>query len=193
MVTRSGYSIVAVIYRNVYTQQWPESLQFLVESNDEEQNYCFPGGSPQLGENCYQTIVREMQEQYGLEINYTHSGVMYADIKVQPEPCISLLIECSLRNYTDGNREHQHRTYEKTKLVWCSMAELNEKSIYPEEILQYLISEIGELNGDGYMGYYALTKRGVEKHTYRSIWESRDEVLPIDPNFCDDRYVRSLW
>lgn len=142
VVTELGDSVLAVICHG-----W-NHLEFLVQCNDDEESYCFPSGSIKFGENSYQAIGREIQEQYGFEIKNYGLLMLHENMKEQPERCVSFLHWCTIKSCslttTISHRfsEFQHREYKKTKLVWCSETDLYEKSIYPRDMLESLVATL---------------------------------------------------
>lgn len=148
-VAKPGDSVLAVICHGC------TSPEFLVQCNDNEESYCFPGGSIRFGENSYQAITREIREQYGFEVQLYGRPKLHQNMKEQPEGSASVLHQCAIKGFclrtTHSHRfsEFQHQEYKKTKLRWCSETDLCEKSVYYRKMLESIFDVIFDEEGGG--------------------------------------------
>ncbi|MGW6191900.1 NUDIX domain-containing protein [Bacillus cereus] len=111
----------------------------LVQCDENESFYRFPGGSIEFGETAKETITRELLEEYNLKVF------------VQELACVNEQIfdwnnekghHCTLIYWgTVGKifiNEVRHKEHEDIKLLWKSKEELKERPTYPEGIVSYL-------------------------------------------------------
>lgn len=147
-VAKPGDSVLAVICHG-----W-NSPEFLVQCNDNEESYCFPGGSIRFGENSYQAITREIREQCGFEVGLSGRPMLNQYMKEEQGSAI-VLHHCTIKGFcsrtTQLHRfsEFQHQEYKKMKLRWCSETDLCEKSIYSRDMLESIFDVIFDEEGGG--------------------------------------------
>jgi 8-oxo-dGTP diphosphatase len=124
---------------------------FIVQCNDAEENYCFPGGSVKFGENHQQAIVREMQEQYGIEIVDSEMIMLYDKMSIKEYDFIyrgnmkGVLLDSAFYKFS----EIKNKKDKEIKLVRRSLDELYKKSIFPKDMLKCLVKVIKMSRDDG--------------------------------------------
>ena len=111
----------------------------LVQCDENESFYRFPGGSIEFGEPAKEAIIRELMEEYDLKIDVQELAIVNEHIfewnNGKGHHCTLIYwgtVQERIRN------EIRHKEYEAIKLTWKSINELMEKHTYPEGIVSYL-------------------------------------------------------
>ncbi|HCF26814.1 MAG TPA: DNA mismatch repair protein MutT [Cyanobacteria bacterium UBA11049] len=133
---------LAVIYRDTGSCR-----EFLVQCADSEPFYRFPGGSIEFGETASITIVREMQEEFDLDVAVGPLWIINENFFTYREytgHSISLLHVCYLTNGMQVS-ELRHKEHNDVKLVWRSQHELSTKPLYPQGVLAHLIGSVDQI------------------------------------------------
>lgn len=126
---------LGVIYR-----QSKQQREFLVQCADNEAFYRFPGGAIEFGETAAQTILREMREEYQLDVAVgvlwlvNENFFAYGDKSAHT---VNFLHLCHLTSDIPF-KELRHREYDDIKLVWRSQADFDQAPLYPQGIRDYL-------------------------------------------------------
>lgn len=124
----------AIVWRNNR-----DEIQFLVQCDDNESFYRFPGGTVDFGETTAVALQREFNEEYDLK-------VQVGNLKVVSEEQVTY----------DGNTHHRvtllheaqilpqvydeirHNEYADVKLAWRSLEQLATKEVSPTGIFDFL-------------------------------------------------------
>jgi len=113
--------------------------KFLVQCDLEESFYRLPGGSIEFGERASNAIVRELIEEFDLQvcvgelICVNESMIEYEGKK--RHNC-TLIHWCSVDKQIDGPLIHKELKDEK--LIWRTLKQLKLKQVYPEGILDVI-------------------------------------------------------
>ncbi|CAM4252223.1 NUDIX domain-containing protein [Bacillus wiedmannii] len=111
----------------------------LVQCDENESFYRFPGGSIEFGETAKEAIIRELMEEYDLKIDVQELAVVNEHIfewdNEKGHHCT--LIHRGIVKERVIN-EIRHKEYEDIILIWKSINELKERATYPEGIVSYL-------------------------------------------------------
>lgn len=132
---RPRLTALAVIYR-----QSDDRRDFLVQCADNEVFYRFPGGSIEFGETAAETIVRELHEEYELNVTVGALWIINENFFAYREKSghnVSFLHLCSLTGNASFS-ELRHKEYDDIKLVWRSQTDFNRIPLYPQGIQDYL-------------------------------------------------------
>lgn len=111
----------------------------LVQCDEEESFYRFPGGTIEFGETAAEAIMRELIEEFDLEVEVNtlaliNESIIEYDGK-QRHDC-TLIHWCELKGENDVDNSLLHKEQEGIKLTWKSLIELSMKPVYPEGILK---------------------------------------------------------
>jgi len=123
----------------VFCRKRAETYELLVQCPDSEEFYRFPGGTIEIGETASEAIVREMREEYELDVVVDNLWVVSERFFVrqsQQRHCISFLHFCSIEE-SDEFVELRHKEHEDVKILWRSLGELRRRLVYPEGIEKY--------------------------------------------------------
>ncbi|WP_342773254.1 NUDIX domain-containing protein [Paenibacillus prosopidis] len=116
--------------------------RFLVQCDVEETFYRFPGGGVEFGETASETIVRELFEEFDLELNIGQLALINESIieydGIQRHDC-TLIHWCWLNHDSVLIDMKMHKEHDDIKLVWKSLEQLTEKPLYPEGILEMMM------------------------------------------------------
>ncbi|AGE78781.1 DNA mismatch repair protein MutT [Bacillus thuringiensis serovar galleriae] len=111
----------------------------LVQCNENESFYRFPGGSIEFGETSKEAIIRELIEEYDLKVDVQELAIVNEHIfewdNEKGHHCTLIhwgTVEKIITN------EIRHKEHEDIILIWKSLEELQEKPTYPEGIISYL-------------------------------------------------------
>jgi ADP-ribose pyrophosphatase YjhB (NUDIX family) len=118
-----------------------------VQCDKDESFYRFPGGAIEFGETAAEAIVRELVEEFDLEVAVreliaTNESIVEYDGK-QRHDC-TLIHRCELvgnrfgESAGHGDQALQHKEREEIQLVWKKVTELSAKPVYPEGIMEVL-------------------------------------------------------
>ncbi|PEC22116.1 NUDIX domain-containing protein [Bacillus cereus] len=116
-----------------------EHSKVLVQCDENESFYRFPGGSIEFGETAQKTIMRELLEEYNLEVFVQELAVVNENIfewNGEKGHHCTLIHWGTVREVVTN--EIRHKEHEDIILIWKSIEELKEKPTYPEGILSYL-------------------------------------------------------
>ncbi|MDJ1476159.1 NUDIX domain-containing protein [Bacillus sp. LS15-K4] len=111
----------------------------LVQCDENESFYRFPGGSIEFGETAKEAIIRELMEEYDLKIDVQELAVVNEHIfewKNEKGHHCTLIHRGTVQERITN--EIRHKEYEDIILIWKSINELMEKPTYPEGIINYL-------------------------------------------------------
>ena len=111
----------------------------LVQCDENESFYRFPGGSIEFGETGKEAIMRELMEEYDLKVNVQELAIVNEQIfewnNKKGHQC-TLIHWGTVREVVTN--EIRHKEHEDIILIWKSIEELKAKPTYPEGILSYL-------------------------------------------------------
>ncbi|WP_212936456.1 NUDIX domain-containing protein [Bacillus hominis] len=111
----------------------------LVQCDENESFYRFPGGSIVFGETGKEAIMRELMEEYDLKVNVQELAIVNEQIfewnNKKGHHC-TLIHWGTVREVVTN--EIRHKEHEDIILIWKSIEELKAKPTYPEGILSYL-------------------------------------------------------
>ncbi|MGE7881594.1 NUDIX domain-containing protein [Bacillus sp. NPDC094077] len=116
-----------------------EHSKILVQCDENESFYRFPGGSIEFGETAKEAITREVFEEYNLKVFVQELAVVNEHIfewdNEKGHHCTLIhwgTVEKKIIN------EIRHKEHEDIILIWKSIGELKAKPTYPEGIINYL-------------------------------------------------------
>ena len=118
--------------------------QFLVETDGAESSYRFPGGGVEWGETAARAIEREMREEYDLKVKVGPLAAVAENMlryQGREYHLLTLLHWCEAEGARDLPDELEHNEKPGTRLVWRTLAELENRTVGPEGILQVLREE----------------------------------------------------
>ncbi|PFD96925.1 DNA mismatch repair protein MutT [Bacillus cereus] len=121
-----------------------DRTKFLVQCDLEESFYRLPGGSIEFGESASDSIVRELLEEYDLQVNVgelvcINETVFEYNGKTNHH---CTLIHRSFVHMTENKEIFIHKELPKeVKLVWRTTDQLQQKPISPEGILDIMTSK----------------------------------------------------
>lgn len=133
---------LAVIHR-----QTDDRREFLVQCADKEAFYRFPGGEIEFGETAAETILREMREEYELDVAVGGLWMVNENFFAYREKTahgVNLLHLCSLVDDTPF-RELRHKEHDDIKLVWRSQADFDRIPLYPQGIEAHLNTSVKQV------------------------------------------------
>jgi 8-oxo-dGTP pyrophosphatase MutT (NUDIX family) len=133
---------LGVIYR-----QRDDQREFLVQCADNEAFYRFPGGSIEFGETAAETIVRELLEEYELEVTVGALWIVNENFfayRAKSGHTVNLLHLCHLTSET-AFRELRHKEYDDIKLAWRCQSHFQHRPLYPQGIQAYLHAEMEQI------------------------------------------------
>jgi 8-oxo-dGTP diphosphatase len=115
--------------------------QVLVQCDNEESFYRFPGGSIEFGETAAEAIQRELIEEYDLpsEIGIlacVNENIIEYDGKKRHN-CTLLHWGSIELNILDDYIQHKEQFH--VKLTWRNFDQLKKKPVYPEGILDFIL------------------------------------------------------
>ncbi|MGH1283947.1 NUDIX domain-containing protein [Bacillus toyonensis] len=117
-----------------------EHSKVLVQCDENESFYRFPGGSIEFGETSKDAIIRELIEEYDLKVDVHELAIVNEHIfewnNEKGHHC-TLLIHWGTAQEVVTN-EIRHKEHEDIILIWKRIEELKEKPTYPEGIISYL-------------------------------------------------------
>ncbi|HDR7794702.1 TPA: NUDIX domain-containing protein [Bacillus luti] len=113
--------------------------EVLVQCDLSKTFYRFPGGSIEFGETAQEAVMRELMEEYNLEVFVQELAVVNEHIfewnNEKGHHCT--LIHWGTVQEMVTN-EIRHKEHEDIILTWKSLDELKKKPTYPEGIISYL-------------------------------------------------------
>lgn len=117
----------------------------LVQCDNEETFYRFPGGSVEFGETAAQAIQRELIEEFDLlvivdKLATVIESIVHYDGK-QRHDCV-LMHWCRLTKDIDTSLPIQHNEHKEIILVKKTFEQLKLKPVYPEGILEVIASQV---------------------------------------------------
>ncbi|HDR7255488.1 TPA: NUDIX domain-containing protein [Bacillus pacificus] len=113
--------------------------RIFVQCDKNESFYRFPGVSIEFGETAQEAIMRELLEEYDLEVFVEQLAVVNEHIftwnNEKDHHCTLMHWGAAREVVTNAIR---HKEHEDIILTWKSLDELKEKPTYPEGIVNYL-------------------------------------------------------
>ncbi|MGG0290610.1 NUDIX hydrolase [Bacillus pacificus] len=116
-----------------------DNFKVLVQCDENESFYRFPGGSIEFGETAKEAIIRELMEEYDLKIDVQELAVVNEQIfewNNEKGHHFTLIHWGTVEEIITN--EIRHKEYEDIILIWKNIEELKEKPTYPEGIVSYL-------------------------------------------------------
>lgn len=146
---RPRLTALAVIHRHKRqsNHQSNDRREFLVQCADKEAFYRFPGGEIEFGETAAETLLREMREEYELEITVGNLWMVNENFFAYREKTahgVNLLYLCSLVNNTPVS-ELRHKEHDDIKLVWRSQADFDRIPLYPQGVENHLNTSVDQV------------------------------------------------
>lgn len=122
----------------------PGALQFLVQCDDDEEFYRFPGGDVKWGETAARAAVRELAEEFDLEATAgplvaVAEQLVRVDGREYHE--VVLLHRAEVADARDLPDTIRHNERPNGKAVWRTLAQLADRPLDPEGILALLERE----------------------------------------------------
>ena len=111
----------------------------LVQCDENESFYRFPGGSIEFGETAKEAIMREVMEEYDLKVDVQKLAIVSEHIfewKNEKGHHCTLLHWGTVEEIITN--EIRHKEHADIILIWKSIEELKTKPTYPEAIVSYL-------------------------------------------------------
>lgn len=133
---------LGVIYRQSHDRR-----EFLVQCADREAFYRFPGGEIEFGETAAEAILREMQEEYELEVTVGALWMVNENFFAYREKSnhgVNLLHHCGLLDDTPFH-ELRHKEHHDIKLVWRSQSDFDRIPLYPQGVKAHLNSSMEQV------------------------------------------------
>ncbi|WP_282942360.1 NUDIX domain-containing protein [Paenibacillus sp. RC67] len=115
--------------------------RILVQCDDEETFYRFPGGGIEFGETASEAIQRELIEEYELQADIgplacLNESIVEYDGKKRHD--CTILHRGSINDaFIPDSIDHKER--QGIKLTWRTWEQLQQKPLYPEGILEFLL------------------------------------------------------
>ncbi|MED0826877.1 NUDIX domain-containing protein [Bacillus pacificus] len=116
-----------------------DNSKVLVQCDENESFYRFPGGSIEFGETAKEAIMRELMEEYDLKIDVQELAVVNEQIfewNNEKGHYCTLIHRGIVRERVIN--EIRHKEYKDIILIWKSINELKERPTYPKGIVSYL-------------------------------------------------------
>lgn len=116
-----------------------DEIEFLVQCDDIESFYRFPGGTVEFGETTAIALQREFNEEYDLKVQVGNLKVVSEEqLKYDGKSHhrVTLLHEAKIPHQV--NHEIRHKEYIDVKMVWRSLDQLATKEVAPTRIFEYL-------------------------------------------------------
>ncbi len=118
----------------------------LIERFKGDETYClFPGGKVEDGESITEAVVREVQEELGVEVAV---GRLLAEVTYAGRTQFYFLAEALSGDFGSGQGAEmtgrtpaEHGTY---RPVWLPIAKLRETSVYPAGVAELVMSSMTE-------------------------------------------------
>ncbi|PEI83873.1 NUDIX domain-containing protein [Bacillus toyonensis] len=123
-----------------------EHSKVLVQCDENESFYRFPGGSIEFGETSKVAIIRELIEEYDLKVDVQKLAIVYEHIFEWDNEKGH---HCTLIHWGSAQEvvtnEIRHKEHEDIILIWKSLEELKKKPTYPKGIVSYLEDNNGNI------------------------------------------------
>ncbi|MEN1937802.1 NUDIX domain-containing protein [Paenibacillus sp. 102] len=118
----------------------------LVQCDEQGAFYRFPGGTIEFGETACEAIIRELLEEYNLQVLVEELAIVNEYIF---EVGRGLNHQCTLFHWCKPvkaiNEVLFHKEHENVVLTWKSMQELKNKPTYPEGIVTLIEQKGGSI------------------------------------------------
>lgn len=116
----------------------------MVQCNDVETFYRFPGGSVEFGETAAEAIRRELIEEFDLQAEIGSLACLNESI-VEYEG--KRRHDCTILHWGSTNEALipnfvNHNEREGIKLIWRTFDQLKQRPLYPEGILDFLLERV---------------------------------------------------
>ncbi|MFD6508190.1 NUDIX domain-containing protein [Bacillus sp. NPDC060175] len=111
----------------------------LVQCDENESFYRFPGGSIEFGETAKEAIIRELMEEYDLKVDVQELAIVNEQIfewNNEKGHHFTLIHWGTVEEIITN--EIRHKEHEDIILIWKSLEALKEKPKFPEGIVSYL-------------------------------------------------------
>ncbi|MGG0219678.1 NUDIX hydrolase [Bacillus mycoides] len=111
----------------------------LVQCDENQSFYRFPGGSIEFGETAKEAIIRELLEEYDLKVDVQELAIVSEHIfewKNEKGHHCTLLHWGTVEEIITN--EIRHKEHADIILIWKSIEELKNKPTYPDGIVSYL-------------------------------------------------------
>ncbi|XEC97518.1 NUDIX domain-containing protein [Paenibacillus tarimensis] len=121
-----------------------DGLSVLVQCDNEETFYRFPGGGVDFGETAAEAIKRELIEEFDLQ---SEIGALACLNESIIEYNGKKRHDCTILHWGSIDDTHvldsiNHNEREGIKLTWRTWDQLKERPLYPEGILDFLIERV---------------------------------------------------
>ncbi|WIY59060.1 NUDIX domain-containing protein [Bacillus arachidis] len=124
-----------------------EHSKVLVQCDDKETFYRFPGGAIEFGETAYEAIIRELLEEYELQVQVETLVIVNEHIfEVEGESYHYCTLFHWCKPITKINEALFHKEHEKIILTWKGIQELKDKPTYPEGIVSLIESKCNNVS-----------------------------------------------
>ncbi|UNK21111.1 NUDIX domain-containing protein [Paenibacillus sp. N3/727] len=121
-----------------------DGLAILVQCDNEESFYRFPGGSIEFEETAAEAIKRELVEEFDMQAEIGALACLNESIVTydgrKRHDC-TILHWCSIDD-TYVSDSIGHKEHAGIKLTWRSLEQLKQRPLYPEGILDFISEKV---------------------------------------------------
>lgn len=121
----------------------PSGPHVLVQCDQSESFYRFPGGTIEFGETAENTIMRELQEEFNLDYIVGDLAAISENLfeyDTRKRHDVTLIHWCTLAKEKEMKMEQVrwHNEHSTVKLVWRTLNKISSRPLYPTGILDVL-------------------------------------------------------